>query len=202
MNTKDNITISSEQIEQFIKDDNDAKEKAKELLSNAAIKESALQVVFNLLQITTSHSIKPEMFESIETYKDFIFKCIVEPYSFDINKQNEVKRIIECSEMFEFNQYQYKRYSYPTYIYKEFYKTISNKYHLEGYKSILLSFHMVMNEMINFLSEKSLFSERSISPIIVGAYNITEVIDYYLGEYNVESKYSAQKVLPYLICYI
>ena len=91
MNTKDNITISSEQIEQFIKDDNDAKEKAKELLSNAAIKESALQVVFNLLQITTSHSIKPEMFESIETYKDFIFKCIVEPYSFDINKQNEVK---------------------------------------------------------------------------------------------------------------
>ena len=125
MNTKDNITISSEQIEQFIKDDNDAKEKAKELLSNAAIKESALQVVFNLLQITTSHSIKPEMFESIETYKDFIFKCIVEPYSFDINKQNEVKRIIECSEMFEFNQYQYKRYSYPTYIYKEFYKTIS-----------------------------------------------------------------------------
>jgi hypothetical protein len=85
MNTKDNITITSDQIEQFKQNDNEAKEKSIALLSNDTIKESTLQVVLELLQITRlNHNIKPEMFESAENYKDFLFRCIVEPYSFNI----------------------------------------------------------------------------------------------------------------------
>lgn len=203
MNTKDNITITSDQIEQFNQYDNEAKEKAKALLSNDTIKESTLQVVFELLQISRlNNRIKPEMFESDENYKDFIFECIVEPYSFDTNKKNEFKKLIECSKMFEFNHYHFKTSGYHTYLYRDFYKTISNKYSFEDYKSILLSFHMVMNEMIDFLSEKSLFQERDISPSIVGAYDMNEVINYYLEEYNIDSKFHARDVLPYLICYI
>lgn len=203
MNTKDNITITSDQIEQFKQNDNEAKEKSIALLSNDTIKESTLQVVLELLQITRlNHNIKPEMFESAENYKDFLFRCIVEPYSFNINKQNEFKKLIECAKMFEFNRYQYKIYSYHTYLYGNFYKTISDKYRLEDYKSILLAFHMVMNVMIDLLSEKSLFHELNISPNIVGSYDMTEVINYYLFEYHIESKYDAQKVIPYLICYI
>lgn len=208
MNTKDDITISSKQIEQFKQDDNEAKGKAKSLLSNDSIKESTLQVVLALLKITRlNHTIKPEMFESVDNYKEFIFKCIVEPYK-PISlgtyyaEKDEYKKIVECSKIYEFNQNRYSICTYNTYQYTNFCETIANKYHLEGYKSILLAFHMVMKEMIDLLSEKSLFHERNISPNIVGAYNMTEVIDYYLGEYNIESKYRAKEVLPYLICYI
>lgn len=95
MNTKDNITITSDQIEQFKQYDNEAKEKAKALLSNDTIKESTLQVVLELLQISRlNNRIKPEMFESDENYKDFLFECIVEPYSFDTNKKMNLKNLL------------------------------------------------------------------------------------------------------------